>query len=46
VDRSNGKVNFGYPQVSAVKLEAVSFQPEDCELCKKGIPVVNQDQEK
>ncbi len=40
VDRSNGKVNFGYPQVSAVKLEAVSFQPDECELCKKGIPVV------
>ncbi len=40
VDRSNGKVNFGYPQVSAVKLEAVSFQPEECELCTKGLPLI------
>jgi len=40
VDRSNGKVNFGYPQVSAVKMDVVSFKPEECEFCKKGIPVV------
>ena len=40
VDRSNGKVNFGYPQISAVKMEVVSFAADDCELCKKGIPVV------
>ncbi len=40
VDRSNGKVNFGYPQVSAVKMNVVSFTPEECTLCKQGIPVV------
>lgn len=40
VDRSNGKVNFGYPQFSALKVNAVSFPPEECDLCKKNIPLV------
>ena len=40
VDRSNGKVNFGCRQVSTIRMEVVSFMPEECELCKKGIPVV------
>lgn len=40
VDRSNGKVNFGYPQFSTVKLDAVSFAADECPLCKEGIPVV------
>jgi len=40
VDRSNGKVNFGYSQFSALKVNAISFPPEDCELCKKGVPLV------
>ncbi len=38
VDRSNGKVQFGCPQKSAVKLDVVSYLPGECELCKKGIP--------
>ncbi len=40
VDRSNGKVNFGFPQFSTVKLDAVSFSPEECPLCKQGIELV------
>jgi orotate phosphoribosyltransferase len=40
VDRSNGKVNFGFPQKSAVMMNVVSFPAEDCELCKKGLPVI------
>jgi orotate phosphoribosyltransferase len=40
VDRSNGKVNFGYSQFSALKVNAISFPPEDCELCEKGVPLV------
>jgi orotate phosphoribosyltransferase len=40
VNRSNGKVDFGYPHKSAVMLDAVSFPVDDCELCKKGLPVV------
>ncbi len=40
VDRSNGKVQFGYPQISTIKMDAVSFSAEECELCKQGKPVV------
>lgn len=40
VDRSNGKVNFGYPQYSTLTVRAESFPGEECELCKKGIPLV------
>ncbi|MGE5430241.1 MAG: orotate phosphoribosyltransferase [Syntrophomonadaceae bacterium] len=40
VDRSNGKVDFGVPQVSGLKLDVVSYTPEDCPLCQQGIPIV------
>ncbi len=40
VDRSNGKVNFNYSQYSTISLNAVSFTPDVCELCKKGIELV------
>ncbi|MCL6494803.1 MAG: orotate phosphoribosyltransferase [Ignavibacterium sp.] len=41
VDRSNGKVDFGYPFKSALQLEVVSYLPEECPICKEGtIPLV------
>ena len=40
VDRSNGAIQFGYPQVSTVKMNVVSYLPEDCPLCKEGTPAV------
>lgn len=40
VDRSNGKVDFGYPQKSTMKMEVVSYAPDECPLCKENIPVV------
>jgi orotate phosphoribosyltransferase len=41
VDRSNGKVNFGYPQKSTLKVEVISYPPDDCPLCKENkIPLV------
>jgi orotate phosphoribosyltransferase len=40
VDRSNGKVNFGYPQFSAMQMEVVSYLPEECKLCSQGIKLV------
>jgi len=36
VDRSNGKVDFGFPLFSALKLDVVSFEPDQCPLCKEG----------
>jgi orotate phosphoribosyltransferase len=38
VDRSNGKVIFGVPQVSTIKMDVTSYLPEDCPLCKQNIP--------
>ena len=40
VDRSNGKVNFGFPQFSTLKVDAISFPHDECDLCKKGVPLV------
>jgi orotate phosphoribosyltransferase len=41
VDRSNGKVDFGYPQFSTVKVDVISYPPDDCPLCKEGkLPAV------
>lgn len=41
VDRSNGKVDFGYPFKSALQLEAVSYTPENCPICKQSnVPLV------
>ncbi len=40
VDRSNGKVSFGFPQMSTMKIDAVSFTTDECELCKSGIALV------
>ena len=40
VDRSGGKVDFGVPRFSLLSLEVKSQQPEDCPMCKQGMPVV------
>lgn len=40
VDRSNGKVDFGVPQLSTIKLDVISYLPEECPLCKQGVELV------
>lgn len=35
VDRSNGKVQFGYPQTSTLKMEVVSYLSDECPICKE-----------
>ena len=40
VDRSNNKVQFGVPQFSTLQLEVVSFNPDECPLCKQNIPAI------
>lgn len=40
VDRSNGKVELGYPLYSALSMEVVSYLPEECPICKEGLPLV------
>jgi len=39
VDRSNGLVDFKIPQFSTIKLDAVSFTPDECPLCKDNKPL-------
>ena len=40
VDRSFGKVKFGYPQHSVIKMEVISYLKEDCPLCKEELELV------
>lgn len=40
VDRSGGKVDFGVPLRAVVTLEIESYLPEDCPLCREGVPLV------
>jgi orotate phosphoribosyltransferase len=40
IDRSNGRADVGVPRVALQTLKAVAYQPEDCPLCKEGLPVV------
>lgn len=40
VDRSGGNTPFQYPYRALTKIEIVSYSPEECPLCKEGIPVV------
>ncbi len=36
VDRSNGKVEFGYPFAALLSLEVASYDPSECPLCQAG----------
>ena len=40
VDRSNGKVDFGVPKLSTIKLDVTSYLPDECPLCKEGLELV------
>jgi len=39
VDRSNEQIDFGANQFAVVRLEAETYIPDNCPLCKKGIPL-------
>jgi orotate phosphoribosyltransferase len=40
IDRSGGKSEVGAPRVALGTLEVVSYAPEDCPLCRQGLPIV------
>jgi len=40
VDRHRGELDFGVPFHPLIKLEIVNYSPDDCPLCREGIPVV------
>lgn len=40
VDRTGGKANFGAPYKSVLSVEVVSYDAEECPLCKQGLAAV------
>jgi orotate phosphoribosyltransferase len=40
IDRSGGKVDLGVPRVALHELQVITYDPNDCPLCKDGLPVV------
>ncbi|MCK4241036.1 MAG: orotate phosphoribosyltransferase [Candidatus Atribacteria bacterium] len=40
IDRSGGKVNFGVKTEKLLTIDIKTYLPEECPLCKKGIPAV------
>lgn len=42
VDRSGGKVDFGVPHKALLTLEVPAYQPEQCPLCKTGVPLTKR----
>lgn len=39
VDRSGGKIDFGCPFQALLTLDVPSWEPQDCALCKQGLPL-------
>ena len=43
VDRSGGKVNFGdVPYTALLHLDVETYRPEECPLCKAGVPMTKR----
>lgn len=40
VDRSNGETSFGYQAQALLTLDVTSYDPDDCPLCRRGIPYI------
>ena len=39
VDRTGGKVEFGTPFFACMSLDIKSWDPAECDLCRKGVPL-------
>lgn len=39
IDRSGGRVDLGVPRVALATLDAVTYPPDFCPLCREGVPV-------
>ena len=39
IDRSNGTVHFDVPFYAVATMDLKSWEPEDCHLCRQGIPI-------
>ena len=40
IDRSGGQADVGVPRVALATLQVAAHRPEECPLCRQGIPVV------
>jgi orotate phosphoribosyltransferase len=40
IDRSGGRAEVGVPRVALATLEVANWVPEECPLCRRGIPAV------
>jgi orotate phosphoribosyltransferase len=40
IDRSGGKADVGVPRAALATLKVAAYAPEDCPLCRQGLPVV------
>jgi orotate phosphoribosyltransferase len=40
IDRSGGRANVGVPRVALATLQVAAHYPEECPICRQGIPVV------
>ncbi|MCX8085231.1 MAG: orotate phosphoribosyltransferase [Calditerrivibrio sp.] len=40
IDRSGGEVDFPYPFFPLVRVKVGTFKPEECPMCKQGVPLV------
>jgi orotate phosphoribosyltransferase len=40
IDRSGGSADVGVPRVALATLQVAAHNPDDCPLCKAGVPVV------
>ncbi len=39
VDRSNGKVDFSVPFKALLSMEVISYEADECPICKQGVPI-------
>lgn len=40
VDRTGGQVDFGVPFFASLTVTVSSWAPDECQLCKKGVPLI------
>lgn len=40
IDRSGGAAEVGVPHVSLQSLHPVTYGPDECPLCRQGIPII------
>jgi len=40
IDRSGGSAEVGVPRVALEQMQVVNYSPEECPLCREGVPLV------